>query len=52
MWGSDHSASLEPKDFAQLVADIRVVSEALGDGVKRVFPGELAPLAKLRRVQA
>jgi len=29
-----------------------VVSAALGDGVKRVFPGELAPLAKLRRVQA
>ncbi|GAB2452209.1 N-acetylneuraminate synthase [Conyzicola lurida] len=52
MWGSDHAASLEPQDFAQLVRDIRVVSEALGDGVKRVFPGELAPLAKLRRVQA
>jgi N-acetylneuraminate synthase len=52
MWGSDHGASLEPQDFAQLVRDIRVVSEALGDGVKRVFPGELAPLAKLRRVQA
>jgi N-acetylneuraminate synthase len=52
MWGSDHSASLEPADFAQLVRDIRVLEEALGDGVKRVFPGELAPLAKLRRVQA
>ena len=52
MWGSDHSASLEPADFAQLVRDIRVLEVALGDGVKRVFPGELAPLAKLRRVQA
>ena len=52
MWGSDHSASLEPADFVQLVRDIRVLEEALGDGVKRVFPGELAPLAKLRRVQA
>jgi len=52
MWGSDHSASLEPADFSQLVRDIRVLEEALGDGVKRVFPGELAPLAKLRRVQA
>jgi N-acetylneuraminate synthase len=52
MWGSDHSASLEPADFAQLVRDIRVLEEALGDGVKRIFPGELAPLAKLRRVQA
>jgi N-acetylneuraminate synthase len=52
MWGSDHSASLEPAPFRELVADIRVLEEALGDGVKRVFPGELAPLAKLRRVAA
>lgn len=52
MWGSDHAASLEPQDFAALVRDIRVLEEALGDGIKRVFPGELAPLAKLRRVPA
>jgi N-acetylneuraminate synthase len=52
MWGSDHSASLEPADFAALVADIRVLEVALGDGVKTVFPGEEAPLAKLRRVVA
>ncbi|MCU1404115.1 MAG: legI, partial [Glaciihabitans sp.] len=50
MWGSDHSASLEPLAFTELVSDIRVLETALGDGVKRVFPGELAPLAKLRRV--
>jgi N-acetylneuraminate synthase len=50
MWGSDHAASLEPQGFEHLVRDIRVLEEALGDGVKRVFPGELAPLAKLRRV--
>lgn len=52
MWGSDHSASLEPDEFAGLVRDIRTVSVALGDGVKRIAPGELAPLAKLRRVVA
>ncbi|PRY68872.1 N-acetylneuraminate synthase [Glaciihabitans tibetensis] len=52
MWGSDHSASLEPAAFQNLVSDIRILEEALGDGVKRVFPGELAPLAKLRRVAA
>jgi N-acetylneuraminate synthase len=52
LWGSDHAASLEPGDFAALVRDIRIIEEALGDGVKRVFPGELAPLAKLRRVAA
>jgi len=52
MWGSDHSASLEPSGLEHLVRDIRVIEEALGDGVKRVFPGELAPMAKLRRVPA
>ena len=52
MWGSDHAASLEPQGFDHLVRDIRIVSEAMGDGVKRVFPGELAPRAKLRRVVA
>ncbi|MET0672518.1 MAG: N-acetylneuraminate synthase family protein [Microbacterium pygmaeum] len=52
MWGSDHAASLEPAGLQHLVRDIRIVETALGDGVKRVFPGELAPLAKLRRVAA
>lgn len=52
MWGSDHAASLEPQGLEHLVRDIRVIEEAMGDGVKRVFPGEQAPLAKLRRVTA
>ena len=52
MWGSDQQASLEPHEFAALIRDIRIVSEALGDGIKRIYPGELAPLAKLRRVTA
>ena len=50
MWGSDHAASLEPTGLQHLVRDIRIVERALGDGVKRVFPGERAPMAKLRRV--
>ena len=52
MWGSDHAASLEPQGLQHLVRDIRIIEQAMGDGVKRVFPGELAPLAKLRRVEA
>jgi N-acetylneuraminate synthase len=52
MWGSDHAASLEPEGLRHLIRDIRVIETALGDGVKRVFPGELAPQAKLRRVTA
>jgi N-acetylneuraminate synthase len=50
MWGSDHSASLEPHGLMSLVRDIRIINTAMGDGVKRVFPGELAPLSKLRRI--
>lgn len=52
MWGSDHAASLEPHGVQTLARDIRIIETALGDGVKRVFPGELAPLSKLRRVGA
>ncbi|WP_062206312.1 N-acetylneuraminate synthase family protein [Demequina salsinemoris] len=52
MWGSDHAASLEPGGLKHLVRDIRIIETALGDGVKKVFPGELAPLSKLRRVGA
>ena len=52
MWGSDHAASLEPTGLNHLVRDIRIIETALGDGVKRVFDGERAPMAKLRRVPA
>lgn len=52
MWGSDHAASLEPTGLEHLVRDIRVIEMALGDGVKRVFDSERAPMAKLRRVSA
>jgi len=52
MWGSDHAASLEPTGLEHLVRDIRVIEKALGDGVKRVFDSERAPMAKLRRISA
>jgi N-acetylneuraminate synthase len=52
MWGSDHAASLEPTGLQHLVRDIRVIEMALGDGVKRVFDSERAPMAKLRRISA
>lgn len=50
MWGSDQAASVEPGGLVRLVRDIRVVEAALGDGVKQVYPGELAAMKKLRRV--
>ncbi len=52
MWGSDQASSLEPTGFEHLIRDIRILGDALGDGVKRVMPGELAPLSRLRRVDA
>jgi N-acetylneuraminate synthase len=52
MWGSDHAASLEPTGLQHLVRDIRIIESALGDGIKRIMPGEEAPMAKLRRVTA
>ena len=49
MWGTDHSASIEPLGFARLVRDIRNIELAFGDGVKRVFESELPIRKKLRR---
>jgi N-acetylneuraminate synthase len=50
MWGSDQAASVEPGGFMRLVRDIRVIEQALGDGIKRVYESELAARAKPRRV--
>jgi sialic acid synthase SpsE len=52
MWGSDQAASLEPLGLQHLVRDIRIIGDSMGDGVKRVFPGELKPLSRLRRVDS
>lgn len=40
MPGPDHSASLEPAEFGQMVRGIRRVSAMLGDGVKAPTPEE------------
>jgi N-acetylneuraminate synthase len=49
MWGSDQAASVEGQGFARLVRDIRAVTSALGDGVKRVYDSEAVAREKLRR---
>lgn len=51
MWGTDHSASLEPAGMEKLIRDIRIVESALGDGIKKVFDSEQVPLQKLRRIK-
>jgi N-acetylneuraminate synthase len=50
MWGSDQAASIEPHELARLARDVRVITEAMGDGVKRVYDGERAAMRKLRRI--
>lgn len=50
LWGSDQAASMEPHGFENLVRDIRVIEKALGDGVKRIMPGEESKIASLRKV--
>jgi N-acetylneuraminate synthase len=51
LWGSDQAASVEIGGFLRLVGNIRDIEKSLGDGVKRVYPGELGQIAKLRRVK-
>jgi sialic acid synthase SpsE len=48
MRGPDHAASIEPDDLARLVAGIRQVERALGDGCKLPSAAEIAnrPVAR------
>ena len=48
MYGSDQSASLEPAELAALVQRLRALPAMIGDGEKRVTPGEQAVARKLR----
>jgi sialic acid synthase SpsE len=47
--GPDHSASLEPAEFARMTAGIRRVSAMLGAGVKAPAPDELDTARVARR---
>lgn len=49
MKGSDHAFSLEPGGLRRLVRDLNRTIEALGDGVKRVYPSEEKPLFKMAK---
>lgn len=49
MPGPDHSASLEPTEFAQMVSGIRRVSAMLGDGIKAPLSEELDTARVARR---
>jgi N-acetylneuraminate synthase len=47
--GPDQAASLEPEDFTDMVRQIRSVSSALGDGIKRPAPCEEKNIKIVRR---
>jgi N-acetylneuraminate synthase len=51
MWGSDQAASVEVGGLIRLVTNIRDIEKAMGDGVKRVYAGEIPQIQKLRRVK-
>ncbi len=47
--GTDQALSLEPIGMRKMVRDLRRIRVALGDGVKRAYPSETAPLHKMAK---
>jgi sialic acid synthase len=47
--GTDQVFSLEPIGMRKLVRDLRRLRQALGDGVKRVYPNEVGPISKMSK---
>jgi len=45
--GTDHAFSLEPTGLRKMVRDLERTRIALGDGVKRTYPAEVAALGKM-----
>lgn len=45
--GTDHAFSLEPIGFKKMVRDLRRARAAVGDGVKRTYESETAPIIKM-----
>jgi N-acetylneuraminate synthase len=49
MWGSDQRISLDPSELERLIKETRLIENALGDGVKRLYDSEKLAMVKLRR---
>lgn len=47
--GTDHAFSLEPSGLSKMCSNLEKAHRALGDGVKRYLPSEVAPISKMRR---
>ncbi len=48
LYGSDQSASVEPNGLRNLVASVRKIESAMGDGIKTIIPDEIPIAEKLR----
>ena len=48
MYGSDQAASLAPPGLRKVVAEVRKIQVALGDGIKRIIEDEIPIAKKLR----
>lgn len=48
MYGSDQSASVEPRGLRELVGAVRKIEQAMGDGQKRILEAEVPIAKKLR----
>lgn len=49
MEGPDHALSLDPGEFKEMVKNIRTIEASLGDGIKRVLPGEFNTIMRFRK---
>ncbi len=47
MKGTDHAFSLEPVGLRKMVRDLERTHKAIGDGVKKVYDSERAPIVKM-----
>ena len=47
MKGTDHAFSLEPVGLRKMVRDLERTYRALGDGVKKIYESEKAPIVKM-----
>jgi sialic acid synthase len=45
--GTDHAFSLEPAGMRKMVRDLRRLTLALGDGVKKAYASEAEPITKM-----
>jgi len=48
MWGTDQKSSIEPLGLARLIRDIKIVTDSMGNGIKKIYETEKPMIEKLR----